>query len=156
VSAEHWINGDSGRGDVLRVRLVINWRIWRIGVIIVMGDVLNRADLAAARVRLRTMTGTERDAYEAEIVGTRGGKDRRLNLANMRARLVARCMLGDDGQPLFNYRNPADIDELGSMDAAGLDRVFSECQHINGLTERDIEELEGKSKAGLNGVSGSN
>jgi hypothetical protein len=139
-----------------------------------MGDVLNRADLAAARaanasktidldvpewggrVRLRTMTGTERDAYEAEIVGTRGGKDRRLNLANMRARLVARCMLGDDGQPLFNYRNPADIDELGSMDAAGLDRVFSECQHINGLTERDIEELEGKSKAGLNGVSGSN
>lgn len=136
--------------------------------------VLSRADLVAVReaararieefdvpewggvVKLRVMTGTERDAYEAEIVGTRGGKDRRLNLFNLRARLVARCLLGEDDAPLFDWRKPADIDELGAMDAAGLDRVFKRVQEMNGLTEKDIDDLTGNSKAEPSVVTGSN
>lgn len=106
-------------------------------------------------VLLEAMNGTSRDDYEASIVGNRGGKDRRLNLGNLRARLVARCMIEDDGAPVYDYRKPQDIDELGALDAAGLDRCFKACQELNGITDEDVDTLEKNSQAEANGVSGS-
>lgn len=107
-------------------------------------------------VTLEAMTGTMRDDYEAGIVGNRAGNDRRINLTNLRARLVARCMIDPStGELVFDYRKPADIDELGSFNAAGLDKLFSACQKLNGITDEDVKTLEKNSKAGANGVSGS-
>lgn len=106
-------------------------------------------------VIVQAMTGTARDAYEAEITGNRASKDRRLNLQNFRARLVARCMIDPDTSELvYDYRKPADIDEIGAFDAAGLDRVFKACQRINGITDDDVEELTKNSTAEANAVSG--
>lgn len=107
-------------------------------------------------VLLEAMNGTQRDDYEAGIVGNRAGKDRRLNLANLRARLIARCMIEDDGTPVYDWRKPQDIDELGALDAAGLDRCFKACQELNGISDEDVDALEKNSKAEANGVSGSN
>lgn len=106
---------------------------------------------------LRVMTGAERDAYEAEITGTRmpgKGQARVLNLSNIRARLVARCLIDDDGQPLYDWKRPADLDELGATDAAVLDTLFTAASQLNGITESDIAELTKNSKAEANGVSG--
>lgn len=96
-------------------------------------------------VLIRVMSGSERDSYEAEIVGTRAGKDRRLNLTNIRAKLVARCLVNDDGSPMFNAASVEDITALGAMDALGLDTIFKACQRINGLTDEDVDELAGNS-----------
>lgn len=94
-------------------------------------------------VRVRAMIGTARDAYEADIVGNKSGKDRRLNLLNLRARLVTRCMIDPStGAFIFDYRNAADVAEVGSYNAAGLDKVFTVCQRINGLTDEDVDTLE--------------
>lgn len=107
-------------------------------------------------INLRAMTGTSRDAYEAEVVGNRGGKDRPLNLVNLRARLVARCIYDPTtGEAVFNWRQPQDIDELGSYNAAGLDRLFKVCQELNGISDEDVSTLEKNSLAEANGVSGS-
>lgn len=106
---------------------------------------------------VRVMTGAERDAYEAEITGTRmpgKGQTRVLNLSNIRARLVARCLIDDNGDPLYDWRKPADLDELGKTDAAILDRIFTAASQLNGITEKDIEELAKNSPAEANGVSG--
>ena len=104
---------------------------------------------------LQAMTGTARDAYEAEIVGNRAGKDRRLNLSNLRARLVARCIIDPStGELIYNYHKPADIDELGSYNAAGLDRLFKVAQELNGITDDDVEKLEKNSQTERSGVSG--
>jgi len=104
---------------------------------------------------MQAMTGTARDAYEAEIVGNRAGKDRRLNLSNLRARLVARCMIDPaTGDPIFDWRKPQDVDELGSYNAAGLDRLFKVAQQLNGITDEDVEALEKNSQVEANGVSG--
>lgn len=107
---------------------------------------------------IRVMTGAERDAYEAEITGTRvsAGKNasRVLNLANIRARLVARCLIDDDGKPLYDWRKPIDIDELGATDAAILDKIFVAASQLNGITEADIEDLTKNSLAAVNGSSG--
>lgn len=84
-------------------------------------------------VRIRTMTGTERDAFEQEMV-----KDGRMSFANVRARLVGRCAILPTGERLFS---DDDIQALGAKSAAGLDRVFGVAQRLNGLTKEDVESL---------------
>ena len=51
-------------------------------------------------VRVRSFTGRERDAFEASMV--RGdGRDRKVDLTNMRARLVGLTVIDETGQRLF-------------------------------------------------------
>lgn len=88
-------------------------------------------------VRLKVLTGAERDAFESSTVNTKGGKAKP-NLANLRARLVARCMVDADGERVFQS---GDVARLGGKSSAALDRLFAKCQEINGFSEKDIEEL---------------
>jgi len=86
-------------------------------------------------VWLRTMTGAERDAFEASLLA---GADGDRNLANLRARLLVRTLVDAKGNRLF-----ADDDAglLGEKSAAVLDRLFAIAQEINGLRAADVEEL---------------
>ena len=88
-------------------------------------------------VRVRAFSGRERDAFEASLV--RGdGKDRKVDLTNMRARLVALTVVDESGQTVFTHD---DVDLLGAKSGAALDRVFSVAQKLNGLSGADVEEL---------------
>lgn len=100
-------------------------------------------------VRVQMLTGAERDAFEQEIV-TRQGKKVQMNLANVRARLVALCAVDGEGQRLFG---DADVKALGRKSALALNRVFEVAQRINGLTEQDLEELAGNSGSAQSGSS---
>lgn len=95
-------------------------------------------------VRVQMLTGAERDAFEQEIV-TRQGKKVQMNLANVRARLVALCLVDEEGQRVFGE---SDVKALGRKSALALNRVFEVAQRINGLTEQDMEELAGNSGSG--------
>lgn len=100
-------------------------------------------------VRVQMLTGAERDAFEQEIV-TRQGKRVQMNLANVRARLVALCLVDEEGQRVFGE---ADVKALGRKSALALNRVFEVAQRINGLTEQDMEELVGNSDSDQSGSS---
>jgi hypothetical protein len=89
------------------------------------------------KVRLKVLTAAERDAFEATTVTSKGGKQKP-NLANLRARLVARCLVDGNGNRIFES---GDVARLGNKSSAALDRLFSKCQEINGFTEKDIEEM---------------
>lgn len=88
-------------------------------------------------VRLKVLSAIERDAFEASTVTTKGGRQKP-NLANLRARLVARCMVDANGNRVFES---GDVARLGKKSSAALDRLFAKCQEINGFSEKDIEEL---------------
>lgn len=88
-------------------------------------------------VRVRMLTGAERDAFEDSVV-SRKGKNVKTNLSNIRARLVALCLVDANNNRLFE---DTDVRALGKKSAAALDRVFSKAQELNGLTEKDVEEL---------------
>ncbi len=95
-------------------------------------------------VRIRELTGSERDSYEASIVGskrTRRGREEtsELNLRNIRARLVGMCLIGEDGARLYS---DAEIGVLGAKSAAVLDRLFDACQRLSGISAADVKELE--------------
>jgi len=94
-------------------------------------------------VRIRTMTGTERDAFESALIGT-GGKDKSANLRNLRARFASLVIVDDDNSRMFDER---DIKELGKKSASALDRVLTAGQRLNGLSREDVDEL-GEDMAG--------
>lgn len=90
------------------------------------------------KVRLKMMTAMERDQFEASTVDNRGGKQKP-NLANLRARLVSRCVVNAKGELLFTSGY---VSRLGAeKSAAAIDFLFQECQRLNGFTKEDIEEL---------------
>ncbi len=88
-------------------------------------------------VKVRVMTGTERDAFEASIFDAKG-KDSKVNLKNLRAKLIVLTVVGDTGEKLFT---DADIEILGGKSAKAIDRVFAIAQKINGIGQKEVEDL---------------
>ncbi len=88
---------------------------------------------------MRGLTGAERDAFEQSIVETRG-KNTRMNLRNIRAKLVALTVVDEDGNRIFSDE---DAEALGKKSAAALDRIFAVAQRLSGLRPEDVEELAG-------------
>ena len=100
-------------------------------------------------VRVRSFTGRERDAFESSMV--RGeGRDRKVDLTNMRARLVGLTVIDETGQRLFTDE---EVDLLGAKSGAALDRVFAIAQKLNGLSGSDVEELTKNSSGVPSAVS---
>ena len=93
------------------------------------------------KVRIRTMTGSERDAFESSLIGT-GGKDTSKNLRDLRARFASLVIVDESNERLFSEK---DVKALGRKSAAALDRVFAAGQRLNGLSNQDVDELAGNS-----------
>lgn len=95
-------------------------------------------------VLVRGLSGTERDAWEQSIIDMKQAAARKngagldYDFANFRAKLVARCIVDEDGQRLFGE---GEIGLLGKKSAAALDRVFAVAQRLSGLSSQDVEEL---------------
>jgi len=86
-------------------------------------------------VRVRVLTGTERDAFESSIYDS---SKKKANLQNIRAKLCVATIVDEEGNRLFN---DTEVVSLGKKSASALDRVFTVSQKLNGLTKADIDEL---------------
>lgn len=89
-------------------------------------------------VYVRTMSGTDRDAFESSLIARDGAKDGRME--NVRARLVALTLCDATGSRLFE---DGEIVALGRKSARALDRVFAIAQRLNGI---GIEQAESAKK----------
>jgi len=89
-------------------------------------------------VLVRGMTGRERDAFEVSMMTPGRGGKRVLDPANVRAKLVARCVVDDDGGRVFT---DADVAELGGKSAAAIDRVYAVAARLSGMSGEDQEDL---------------
>ena len=83
---------------------------------------------------VRTLTGTERDAFEQSMVQ----KKNKPNLNNVRARFAVLTICDVNGERLFSDN---DAEALGKKSAAALDRVFAVASRLNGFSDSDSEEL---------------
>jgi hypothetical protein len=100
-------------------------------------------------VRMRSLTGTERDAYEDSLTQQVGNKQV-VNARNARAKLVALSAINEDGTPLFDK---ADVIKLGSKNSAALQRLFDAACKLSGFSEEDVKELEEGFGGAPNGAS---
>ena len=102
-------------------------------------------------VYVRSMTGAERDAFNAALIDA-GGDDGRVNFANLRAGLVALTVVDENGARLFE---DGDAEALDGKSFAALDRVASAAQRLNALSDDDVDALVKNSDAGPKGASSS-
>ncbi len=103
-------------------------------------------------VRVKSLTGSERDGLEASMIEGKG-KNANVNLANLRAKLVARSIVDGEGNRIFE---DADIAALGRKSASALNRVYEVAQRLSGITQEDVDELTKNSEAAQSEGSGSN
>ena len=97
-------------------------------------------------VLVRTMTGADRDAFEASMITTLPDGTRKPNMTNMRAKLVALTVVDQAGNRVFDV---SDVDRLSLKSASALERVFNAAQRINGLGAQAEETAAKNSVAGL-------
>ena len=102
-------------------------------------------------VLVRELSGRERDEWEASLAVMRG-KTMVPDVANIRAKLAARTIVGDDGEPVFTQQ---DVAALGELSAAALDRVFDVASRLSGLNPEDVEAMTKNSGAAPGGGSSS-
>jgi hypothetical protein len=88
-------------------------------------------------VLVRELRGRERDEWEASLAVQRG-RQMVPDVANMRAKLVARCIVDGDLEPVFSQQ---DVNALGELSAAALDRVFEVASKLSGLNPDAVEEM---------------
>jgi hypothetical protein len=100
-------------------------------------------------VLVQALSGTQRDEFEASMAVMRG-KTVVPDTENIRAKLVARSLVDEDGGQLFTQH---DVHALGLKSAAALDRVFAVASRLSGLSDEDIDDLAGNSPAAQSGAS---
>lgn len=88
-------------------------------------------------VRLRSITGTQRDTYEQSLMSSNGA-DRKMNLRNARVKLIVLCAVDETGRPLFSAD---DLSALGRKNAAPIDRLFDACRKLAGMSAEDVDKL---------------
>ncbi|KAA3645554.1 MAG: hypothetical protein DWQ07_12785 [Chloroflexi bacterium] len=102
---------------------------------------------------IKGLSGAERDRYEQSLVkdGKRGAV--KMNMQNMRARLVALTVVDGQNKRVFHDR---EIIDLGQKSAVALQRVVEVAQRLSGIGDNDLEELaenfeEGQSEDSTSG-----
>jgi|SRR5690349_767393 len=88
-------------------------------------------------VRLKSIRGTQRDAYEQSLIVEKSGS-RSMNLRNARAKLIVLCAVDEAGRLLFTAD---DLNMLGRKNAKPLDRLFDACRKLAGLSDDDVDKL---------------
>lgn len=94
-------------------------------------------------IYVRTMSGKSRDCYEMGIYNAKK-EDKAGFLYNMRASLVVMTCCDKDGKLHFG---PEDVDKLGDMSGAVLDRLYYKAKEISKISDEDVEEMEKSSES---------
>lgn len=88
-------------------------------------------------VRLRSISGAERDTFEASCI-VQKGNNRTVNMKNARAKLIVLMAVDEHGARLFSED---DVRALAKKNARPIDRLFDSCQKLAGITEDDMDQL---------------
>lgn len=90
------------------------------------------------QVRIRSLSGIERDKYEKSLIRQRNGQmEQVIDFAT--ARLVAWAAVDENNSRLFNGED--EVKELATKSSAALQRCFNVAARLAGLTESDIAEM---------------
>jgi len=97
-------------------------------------------------VRIQSLMANELEEYQAS---NRGKPDKEGNVEivwkGSAARLVARCAVDADGNRLFSDTEAL---SLGKLNAALINRLFAAACKLNGIGEKEMEEMVKNSEPG--------
>ena len=88
-------------------------------------------------VRVRVMTGAERDAFEQSVFNSKG-KDGVGNVKLYRSKLLVSTLVDEDNKRMFTDK---DIETLGAKSSVPIDKLATVAMKVNGLLATDIDEV---------------
>lgn len=86
-------------------------------------------------VRVRSLTGAERETFGKALMGADGKPD----LTGYAAKLLALCIVDEAGASQFTE---ADVQVLQGKAASALERVFRAAEKLNGMAADSVEAAE--------------
>ncbi len=87
-------------------------------------------------VRVVGLSAADRDAYEAAFVDAKG-KPAVQRLRNVRAKLLVKCLVDEDGNRLFSDDKAK---ALGQKNGAVVDRLFDVARRLSGIGQGAVAE----------------
>ncbi len=104
---------------------------------------------------IKTLSAKERDTWETSMVSIdmERRKVRRVNMTNMRARLVTLTLVDAEGKRVLG---DDDAEALGEKSAAVIARLFDVAQRVNALSADEVKALEKNSVTSPGDDSASN
>lgn len=87
---------------------------------------------------VRGLTAAERDRILKDTA-TGKGRKQKTDIARLRTLLVARTVIGDDGQRMFT---DGEAHELGKVRSDVVERVFSVAAKLSGLLDADDDDAD--------------
>lgn len=88
-------------------------------------------------VRLKTMTGAERDNYESQVLNTKT-KNVEMNKKNFRTKLLVLTIVNEKNERVFTEE---DIEALAEKSSLPIDMLATEAMKMNGILKEDEDEL---------------
>jgi hypothetical protein len=108
-----------------------------------------------AVVRVRGMSGTDRDAYEAKSVAVRkmskAGADVEMRLADFRSKLLVKCLFDPETDERVFQDN--EVQKLGTKSGRVIERLFELAGTLSGMSDDSEAEARGNSPAAPSGNS---
>lgn len=89
-------------------------------------------------VRVRSMTGRERDQLERSVMVEKKRGLKEVNMENFRAKIVALTVVDESGELLFTER---DVRALGEKSSKAVARIANKASELSAITDDDVEEM---------------
>jgi Phage tail assembly chaperone, TAC len=88
-------------------------------------------------VLIKRLTAEQAEDYYESVQGPPDAKGERAFVSkSSRAKLIALCVVGEDGAPLFI------AEEANALDAPVVQEIFEACQEVNGLNKTAVEDAK--------------
>ncbi len=98
-----------------------------------------KTETGASKIIVQELTSEARDLWETQTITRLEGNTLEVNMQNARAKLVQLSVIDHtDGLLLFS---PDDVERLGRLSGAAMQRVFEVASKMSKLGKEDIEAL---------------
>jgi hypothetical protein len=92
------------------------------------------------KVWIRGLQADERDEYEQSLIerGPDGRSRVKRHQRNVRASLVVRCLVNEQGERMFQDN---EVEALGKVDASIIDKLWDKARKLSGMDTEAIQAL---------------
>jgi len=106
-------------------------------------------------VRLRSLTGKDRDEYESAIVDSSsspGKPDARVDIRGLKALLLSMAIVDENDEKMFDKK---EVDILNSKSAKVIEMLWNKAQEMNGIGIEAVDKAEKNLQGDRNDKPGS-
>lgn len=96
-------------------------------------------------ITIREMTASEREVFEKRVMSSGAANVAGVakNLGDLRASVVAMCVVDEDGKRLFSDQDVKALNEKSSIVIA---RIFQRCSILSGISQEAVDTIVGESE----------